>query len=321
MSDSGSEPPRHHPYTRAPSRAGTPTGLSDSDVLVNAALKELLYTDKHRMAILALPPGPERTALAKKRFPKASTSMMYLALFDKFFPPSQPTTPERHGASIPADPVTPTPQRIATPNPASSYEILFDDEQQQLLYQHLLEGLFPHPLAFFIIDGPEETVVDRILEKYYQFTRSHISTLTGLFPAFANYQSTKRQEAEFMRQETLISPQPDLVPVEDVFSAYHSPAPQKPVLASPVRIPSPVRCSQSVSLDAERAMRKTPSPARIDDEESSGDDLNTSHCMAKTSSEYIFRTLAMQWLVFKSSYMVFPWVIGSFFIHKVVTIS
>jgi hypothetical protein len=59
--------------------------LSDSDVLVNAALKELLYTDKHRMAILALPPGPERNALAKKRFPKASTSMMYLALFDKLF--------------------------------------------------------------------------------------------------------------------------------------------------------------------------------------------------------------------------------------------
>jgi hypothetical protein len=250
MSDSGSESARHHPYkTRAPSRAGTPPGLSDSDLLVYAALKELLYHHKHADAILALPPGPECNSLAKQYFPKVSTTMSGLSLFAKFFS-DEPTTPEKCGIPIPTDPVTPTPQRIATPNPVStSYEVLFDDERQQL-YQHLLEGLFPHPLAFFILDGPEETVVDCILERYYQLTRSHISTLTGLFPAFANYQSQKRQEAEFMRQETLISPQPDLVPVEDIFSAYHSPAPPHPQLASPAHIPSPVRHSQSVSLDA-----------------------------------------------------------------------
>jgi len=170
MSDSGSESARHHPYkTRAPSRAGTPPGLTDSDLLVYAALKELMYLPKYINAILALPLGSERNELARLRRPSSITSMAQFALFDKVFPPSHPTTPEKRGVPIPADPVTPTPQRIATPNPvSSSYEILFDDDRQHL-YKILIEGMIPHPLVFFFLDGPEETVNDRILEHYYLF--------------------------------------------------------------------------------------------------------------------------------------------------------
>jgi len=279
MSDSGSESARHHPYkTRAPSRAGTPPGLTDSDLLVYAALKELMYLPKYINAILALPPGSECNELARLRRPSSVTSMAQFKLFNKVFPPSHPTTPEKRGVSIPTDPITPTPQRIATPNPASSYEIVFDNEEQQSLYKILLEGMVPHPLAFFILDGPEETVVDRIVEQSFQLTRAQVTTLTGLFPSYANYLRQKRDEAMFMQRD-LISPQPDLVPVEDVFSAYPSPAPQPPALASPAQLRSPVRRSQSAAPDVERATRRTPSPiARIDDEDTTegSDDIHRS---------------------------------------------
>src|SRR6266704_1889229 len=115
MSMSGSRPPKTKPYSRGPSRVGTPE-LEDSDAIVLAAFKELRFQQKCIDYIFSLAKGEPRTRYIRNTImPREATNAKATAILEKFYPYTDllPSTPSKgKSKAMQVDPATPTPQRL-----------------------------------------------------------------------------------------------------------------------------------------------------------------------------------------------------------------
>src|SRR6266704_2096383 len=119
MSTSGSKQPKKKPYSRGPSRVGSPE-VEDTNAIVLAAFKEMKFQQKRINYIFSLPKGAECTRYVRTTImPQEAMNTDNVYTLSKFFPLSHlhpSTLPKAKAMQI--DPVTSPPQPFSSPTPS-----------------------------------------------------------------------------------------------------------------------------------------------------------------------------------------------------------
>ena len=143
MSREGEGPSKPKPYSRGPSRAGSPE-LLDSEAIQKRALVELRFSQKSIDNIMSMK-EPERSRYVNTTVVrKVKGGPPAVALLQKVFQPESPPaplTPKKQRTML-VDPKTPTPQRIVSPATQTAPAL----PGLALEFSSLSRGITPPPL-------------------------------------------------------------------------------------------------------------------------------------------------------------------------------